>query len=113
MLSCFTPQDWNSFLDGFSTQQFCLALNDTVSTHTEIPALDNDTLTITVEESIVVDEEAVLENRNNHTMSMHLIIDASVFLSKLPANVTLLASIMPASAFGIGGMYLLRKPVAV
>lgn len=93
-------EDWNSFLDGFSTQQFCLALNDTVSTHTEIPALDNDTLTITVEESIVVEEEAVLENRNNRTMSMHLIIDASVFLSKLPSNVTLLASIMPASAFG-------------
>ncbi|XP_072043847.1 transmembrane protein 248-like [Amphiura filiformis] len=92
-------EDWNSFLDEFSSQQFCLMLNDT--THTEIPNYENETVTVTMdtaEESVV--EEAVLENKNNHTMSVYLTLDSSVYLSKMPPNVTLFASVLPASVFG-------------
>ena len=71
-----------------------------------MPNVDNETVTVTMdaaEESVV--EEAVLENRNNHTMSVHLTLDSSVYLAKLPANVTLFASVLPASAFGSKGRY--------
>jgi hypothetical protein len=97
-------EDWNSFLEDFSSVDFCLALNtstvtsaiSTVKTNT----LDNSSISLTTDPFPVGDYYEDLAMKRNLSVSVMLMIDPSVHLAKAVSNITMMSSLVPASMLG-------------